>query len=139
MLPRLLAVAALAATALTAPVAPAQDKPNPIAAQVKASLKDSARPFTMLVSLQVKEGAAAKFEAAFAKAIKATRAEKGCRAYDLNRDTKTPTHYTLYERWANLPALEAHLRTAHITALLAEVGDLLAAPPKVRVLVPASE
>jgi quinol monooxygenase YgiN len=106
---------------------------------VKASLKDSTRPFTLLVHLQLKEGSGAKFEAAFAPAIKATRKEKGCLAYDLSRDTKTPTRYLIYERWRDLPALEAHLKSEHITALLREIGELLAAPPEARILLPAGE
>jgi quinol monooxygenase YgiN len=132
-------LAALAALALLAPRAPSQEKTNPIVAAVKASLKDPTRPFTLVVKLQVKEGNGAKFEAAFAPAIKATRKEKGCLAYDLSRDTKTPTHYLVYERWSNLAALDAHLKTEHITTLLREVGDLLAAPPEARVLLPAGE
>lgn len=119
--------------------APAQEQEHPIAAQVKAAVKDPAQPFTLTVRLNIKEGVAAKFEAAFAKAVKATRREKGNRVYDLNRDTKTPTQYLVYERWQNVAALEAHLKSPHITALLAELGELLAAPPEVSVLVPAGD
>jgi quinol monooxygenase YgiN len=132
-----LLLAALAALPLAAARAPGQEKANPIAAQVKASLKDPARPFTMIVRLQAKEGAADKFEAAFARAIAPTRKEKGCLAYDLNRDAKSPTQYLLYERWENLASLEAHLKSAHITTLLMELGDLLAGAPEVTVLLPA--
>lgn len=131
-----LVIAVLILSALVVPRASAQEQPNPIAVQVKASLKDSSKPFTMIVRLQAKEGAAAKFEAAFSKAIKPTRAEKGCLAYELNRDTKTPTTYLLYERWQDLASLEAHLKTAHITTLLKELGDLLASAPEVQVLIP---
>jgi len=114
-------------------------EPNPIAAQVKAELKDPAKPFTMLVRVQVKEGMQDKFEAAFAKAVKETRKEKGCLEYDLNRDTKDSTRYLVYERWKSLADLEAHLKTPHITALLGELKDLLAGPPEVRVMLPAAE
>jgi quinol monooxygenase YgiN len=116
--------------------APAQEKENPIVARVKAAVKDPARPFTLVLRLKVKEDVAAKFEAAFAKAAPATRQEKGNRAYDLNRDTQTPTQYLLYERWQNLSALEAHLKTPYITKLLAETGEMMAAPPESSILVP---
>ena len=132
-------VAALAGSALLVPRAQAQDKENPIAAQVKASVKDPAKPFTLIIRLKVKEGAGEKLEAAFAKARKATRQEKGNRAYDLNRDTKTPTQYVVYERWQNVAALEAHLKAPYITTLLTELGDLVAAPPEASILVPAGE
>jgi quinol monooxygenase YgiN len=130
--------AVLAALLLVAAPALGQEL-HPIAAQVKAELKDPARPFTMVVSLQVKKGDEAKFETAFARAIAATRKEKGCIAYDLNHDLKDPTRYFVYERWSNLSALEAHLRSAHITTLLADLKPLLAGNPEVKVLTPAGE
>lgn len=116
-----------------------QSEQHPIAAQVKAALKDPAKPFTMLVSLQVKQGQEERFETAFAKARQATRKEKGCLAYDLNRDAKEPTRYLVYERWKGLADLEAHLRTPHITTLLGELKELLAGDPELKVLLPAGE
>jgi quinol monooxygenase YgiN len=134
----LLAVAALA---LPAPAALARggEKPNPIVAKIKAALKHPTKPFTLLVRLQLKEGAGKKFETAFAKAARLTRKEKGCRAYTLDRDLKSPTHYLIYERWENFAALEAHLKTEYITALLKELGDLLEGAPEMQVLVPAGD
>src|SRR5438309_9388730 len=103
---RLLAVAtALALFCLFASRAAAEEKPHSIAEQVKASLKDPARPFTMVLRLKVKDDAADKFEAAFATARKATRKEPGNLAYDLNRDAKTPTEHLVYERRKNRQAL----------------------------------
>lgn len=130
---------AVAMTVLLAGNAAAQEKPHPIAVMVKASLKDPNMPFTLLVRFEAKEGAGEKLEAAFAKVAKATRQEKGCLAYQLNRDVKTPTHYVLYERWQNLAALEMHLKSQHITTLLAELNDLRAAPPEAQILVPVAE
>jgi len=116
-----------------------QEKPNPIAVMVKASLKDPTQPFTLLVRFQAKEGAEDKLEAAFAKAIKLTRSEKGCLAYDLNRDVKMPTHYVLYERWQNLASLEAHLQSAHIAALFIELSESRAAPAEAQILLPVAQ
>jgi quinol monooxygenase YgiN len=137
--PALAVLAVLIGSARMSSRAPAQEKENPITAQVKAAVKDPAGPFTLIVRLRAKEGAAAKFEAAFAKAIKATRQEKGNRAYDLNRDPKAPTQYLVYERWQSVAALETHLKSAPIITLLAELGDLLASPPEASVLVPAGD
>ena len=117
----------------------ADDEPNPVIAAVKPQLKDPKKPFTMMVHLQVKEGAGEKFEATFAKAVKLSRKEKGCIAYDLNQDPKKPTNYTVYERWQDLAALEGHMKAEHITTLLKDLGDLLDGPPEVRVLFPAGE
>jgi quinol monooxygenase YgiN len=138
MIPRFATLAFIVALALHAP-ASAQDKPHPIFELVKARVKDDKKPFTMLVQLKVKDGMVAKAEAAFVPAIKATLKEKGCLRYELNRDTDNPTTYILYERWNTLPDLDAHLKAAHITKLLADLGDLLAGAPDVKVMLPASE
>jgi quinol monooxygenase YgiN len=133
-------VCSLAGVLAIAAAAPAaDDKPNPIVASVKANLKDPDKPFTMLVRIKVKEGSEEKFEKAFARARVQTRKEKGNRAYDLARDTKMPTQYVVYERWANIEALDEHIKSKYITALLAELGDLTAGPPELTVLLPAAE
>jgi quinol monooxygenase YgiN len=119
--------------------AAAQEQENPILAHVKASVPDAAKPFTLVIRLQVKEGAGDKLEAAFAKAAKLTRQEKGNRAYQLNRDPKMPDHFLVYECWKDRAALEAHLKSKYITDLLAEVHELVAAPPDASVLVPVAE
>src|SRR5262249_30500632 len=54
---RVLIIAALTCAALGVARAQGQEEPNPIAAKVKSSIKDPARPFTMIVHLKVKEGA----------------------------------------------------------------------------------
>jgi len=136
--PAFFALAALGALALAAAPSAAGEKQHPIAAKVKEGLKDTTKPFTMIVTLKAKEGTREKFEAAFAPAIKATLKEKGCLAYDLNRDTKNPNEYLLYERWQDLPSLEAHLKSQHIATLLGALGDLLDGPPELRVLLPAA-
>src|SRR5262245_40165944 len=115
--------------------APAQE--NPIEKAVKAALKDPSKPFTMVVHVKIKDGAAAKFEDAFAKAIIGTRKEKGNKAYDLNRSIKSPNEYFVYERWQDFAALQAHLKTPHITTLLSEIGELLDGPPEAKAFVPA--
>ena len=117
----------------------AQDKENPIVKEVKANLKEPGKPFVMFVHLKLKEGNAAKFEAAFAKARTATRKEKGNKAYSLNRSAKAPNEYVVYERWENLAALQSHIKTPHTEALLAEIGDMLDGAPEVKVFLPTRE
>jgi quinol monooxygenase YgiN len=133
----LLVLAILTGWVFVVSPARAQEKESPIAARVKAAVKDPAKPFTLIVRFKLKEDATAKFEVAFTIAAKATRQKKGNRAYDLNRDTQTPTQYLLYERWQNLSSLEAHLKTPYITKLLAETGEMMADPPELSVFVPA--
>jgi quinol monooxygenase YgiN len=129
-----------AAALLALPLAlSAADETNPLVAKIKADLKDPTKPFTLIVQLEAKDGMQAKLEAAFAKAVKETRKEKGCLAYNLNRDAKESTRFLVYERWKSLADLEAHLKSPHITALLGELKELLTAPPEGKVLLPVGE
>jgi quinol monooxygenase YgiN len=116
-----------------------QTNRNPLVEQVSATVKDTSMPFALLVHFEAKEGAGQKLEAAFAKAVAATRRENGCLAYDLIRDAQTPIRYVVYERWQNLAALEAHLSSSHIAALRTEISDLRTGPPVAEVLLPVSE
>jgi quinol monooxygenase YgiN len=134
-----LALAAVAAVCVLArPTAFAQndDEPHPIVAAARAALKDRAKPFTLAVRLKLQAGNAEQFEAIFAKAAKLARAEKGCLTYELNRDAKGESRYLVYERWENLAALEAHIKSPHFLELSDEVGPMLEGPPDIDVLVP---
>jgi quinol monooxygenase YgiN len=126
-----------AAVALTAVAA--QEQEHPVLARVKASVKDPSKPFVMIITFKVKEGAGPKFEAAFAKAIKETRKEKGNKAYELSRSTKDPNEYILYENWENVAALGAHLKTEQIKQLGAERQGTTEGNPDVKVLVPVGD
>ena len=128
---------AVLASGLAIPAA-AQDR-HPIATRVQADLKDPAKPFALVIAIKVKADAADKFEAAFARARTETHKEKGCLAYDLNRDAKEAGRYLVYERWKTLADLEAHLASEHIKALFAEVGALFDGDPELKVMVPAAE
>jgi quinol monooxygenase YgiN len=128
---------ALAVSLCLASTSTAQD--NPVLAAVKESLKDTSKPFAMGVIVKVKEGQAAKFEAAMAKVVKATRQEKGCIAYDLSRDAKDELRYVVYERWRNYDALVSHMDTPYLRELLAQAPDLFEGPPDVHVLLPVAD
>jgi quinol monooxygenase YgiN len=120
-------------------VAQAQDKSkeHPLVSAAKESLADTTKPFTMVVKFKVKEGQGPKFEAAVAKAVKETRKEKGNLAYDVSRSAKGST-YVIYERWANLAALEAHLKTAYFKETTAAVDPLLDKDIEIELFVPVS-
>jgi quinol monooxygenase YgiN len=127
-----------AALVLVFPVS-AQEKENPIEKEVKASLKDLKKPFVMLITAKIKDGNAEKFEAAFDKSRTATRKEKGNKAYSLVRSTKVKNEYVVYERWENFAALQAHMKTPHLAALLTEIGEMLDGHPEVKVFIPTRE
>jgi quinol monooxygenase YgiN len=107
-------------------VAQAQDKTkeDPILAAAKESLSDPTKPFTLVLRFKVKEGQGPKFESVMAKAVKETRKDKGNLTYELNKSAKG-SNYILYERWENVPALEAHMKTAHFKSTATELAPLL--------------
>jgi quinol monooxygenase YgiN len=125
----LLAVLTAWVLGFLAPVAWSGGKENPILQLAKEKVADPGKPFTMVVFVTVKDGQGQAFEEAFKPAITATRKEKGCIAYDLNRDLKETSKYYVYERWQSLAALERHFETEHIKTLLSKIGDTLAGPP----------
>jgi autoinducer 2-degrading protein len=122
----------LLALFVSTPSARTGDKGNQILEAAKSKVADPKKPFTMVVILTVKDGQGKALETAFAPAIKATRKEKGYIAYDLNRDVADPNKYYVYERWASIAALDAHLQTEHIKTLLSKATDLLAGPPETK-------
>lgn len=134
----MLGITIIAALALTsAPQAPEQD--NPVVALVKSSVKDTSKPFTLTVRMKVKAGENQKFEEAFAKLAKESRKETGCRAYHMNRGTKEPNVYLVYERWANLAALEAHMRAAYFLEAVEKTGPMTDGPADLAILVPVGD
>ncbi|MBS0374488.1 MAG: antibiotic biosynthesis monooxygenase [Proteobacteria bacterium] len=65
-----------------------------------------------------------------------TRHEPGCRAYEVYRSRDDAAFFQTVERWADLAAVDAHLRSAHVGAALAAAGPLLRAAPVVRIVEP---
>lgn len=106
---------------------------------IQSQLKDPAKPFTLLIHVKAKEGMAAQFEAAFSEAMKGSRKDKGCLAYDLNRVPDSPTDYVIYERWASLEAVKSHLEKAHVVKLLNRLPEVTEGAPKFEMLTPAGE
>ena len=58
-----------------------------------------------------------------------TRAEAGCLDYTWFVSATNPDVFTTIERWDSAEALEAHMATPHVQAVLAAAGELVAEPP----------
>jgi quinol monooxygenase YgiN len=86
-------------------------------------------PFTLLVTLKLKDGQSKAFFDLAKPAAEATRKEKGCIAYDPQQSAEDPNKIIFYERWKNVEALAAHLDAPHTKKLLAGIGDLLDGTP----------
>ena len=114
---------------------------HPIVALIRGKLTDTSRPFTLIVDLEARPGSGADVAAAIAEsqAIRLTRLEPGCAAYDLRRDADAPDRFVMYECWRDLAALAEHLNTPHFAAVGMVLTKLLAKAPTIRVLTPAGE
>ena len=57
-----------------------------------------------------------------------TRKESGCIQYDLHIEKNERTAFAFYERWVDDTALDAHLKTPHITSGFAAMASLVEGP-----------
>jgi quinol monooxygenase YgiN len=62
-----------------------------------------------------------------------TREEQGCQGYQVGEDVETPNRFVLVEQWTSMEAQYDHFRKPEFQALLASVGDVVAAPPEVTI------
>jgi len=124
-----LSVLMLASVAPTA----ARGDDHPVVALVKSKVKDPAKPFALFVTIKAKAGKGKELEAVFAPCIAATKKEKGCLAYELNRDADDPTAYVMFEKFKSVAALEEHLKQEHTAKLLKALEPLTEGEIKAKV------
>jgi quinol monooxygenase YgiN len=105
----------------------AQDKEPDIITKLKKAKVDG--PFTLIVTLKVKEGEEKALLAAAKPCVKATRKEKGCLRYELHQDIEDPTKFVFFERWKGVKDLAEHLRAAHTKKLLGTVAKIIDGTP----------
>jgi quinol monooxygenase YgiN len=58
-----------------------------------------------------------------------TREEEGCEGYQVAEDLEAPNSFVIVELWANLDAVYSHFQN-QFEQLMADVGDVFAAPPE---------
>jgi uncharacterized protein YndB with AHSA1/START domain/quinol monooxygenase YgiN len=104
----------------------------------RAGLRDPSQPMALLVRFSAKTGEEDKIESAFDRARSLTLREPGCRAYELNRDSRRPGGFVVYEQWRSLADLEEHFQKDYFFAVREELGALIVGPPEFEVLVPTA-
>jgi quinol monooxygenase YgiN len=97
----------------------------------------------VIATIEVVEGKRDAFLDEFRRIIKIVRDEDGCIEYgpavDLETDVSEPPRpsvVTVIEKWASVPALQAHLKSAHMAKYREMVRDMVAGI-KIQVLKPA--
>jgi quinol monooxygenase YgiN len=61
---------------------------------------------------------------AFKALVQPTHDEAGCILYALHRGNDDPARLAFVERWASREELDAHLKSAHVAAVLERVEEL---------------
>ncbi len=85
----------------------------------------------VVAHLTSKPETVAETQAALEGLMAPTRMEDGCIKYELHQNNADPTRFCFVEEWTSDAALDAHLATPHLQALVARVPELLACPPDI--------
>jgi quinol monooxygenase YgiN len=62
--------------------------------------------------------------AAMVDCMEATRAEEGNDGYVFSADVSDPGRFHIVEHWASAAAMDAHMGTPHLAALMGKMGEL---------------
>ena len=93
----------------------------------------TAKTVTVIATFQARPGKEAELRRALTALVGPTRQEAGCLNYDLHRLPEDPAEFLFHENWTSKAHLNAHLRSAHIQALLPRVDELCPAPPEIKI------
>ena len=83
---------------------------------------------TVYARFKAKEGKTEEVKQALSGLIAPTRAEEGCVSYDLHQSTDDPSQFMFYETWASKEAIDKHMQTPHVSAVVARVDELVETP-----------
>lgn len=79
----------------------------------------------VIATFRARPGSEAELLAVLTALIEPTRAEEGCRLYELWRNRADGSELTFVEEWASDEALAAHGRSEHIAAARARYPELI--------------
>jgi quinol monooxygenase YgiN len=87
---------------------------------------------TVVATFEARPGQEVKLRAALLGLVGPTRLEAGCINYDLHESSEHAGKFLFYENWTSKSALDTHLQSPHIKALLPQVDDLCVAFPEIK-------
>ena len=82
-------------------------------------------------SLKARPGKEDEAAQALADLVEPTHAEAGCILYALHKGVDDPSRFAFVERWESRQAIDDHLASPHIAALLERVDELFAEAPDI--------
>ena len=89
------------------------------------------KTLTVIATFQARPGKEAELRAALLGLLAPTRQESGCLNYDLHASPEDPAKFLFHEIWTGKAALDAHLQSLHVKALLPRVEELCPAFPEI--------
>jgi quinol monooxygenase YgiN len=87
------------------------------------------KSLTVVATFKARPGQEAELRRALIGLVAPTRQEHGCVNYDLHASPEQPDRFLFHENWTDRAALDAHLQSPHVQALLPRVDELCAEPP----------
>ena len=88
---------------------------------------------TVVATFQARAGKEAELRAALLGLLAPTRREAGCLNYDLHVSPEDPAKLLFHENWTTKEALDAHMKSPHVAALLPRADELCAAFPEIKI------
>jgi quinol monooxygenase YgiN len=88
---------------------------------------------TVVATFEAKPGKETELKNALTALVAPTLQEAGCINYDLHQSPEEPGKFLFHENWTSKELLDAHLKSAHIKALLPRVPELAVAPPEIKI------
>lgn len=87
----------------------------------------------VIARAEAREGKAEELKQVLRKLVMPTRAEQGCRFYELF-ESNLPGVFYFNELWNSQADLNAHARNAHFLAVMAQAKELVKVPMEVNLL-----
>jgi quinol monooxygenase YgiN len=88
---------------------------------------------TVVATFHARPGKEAELRAALLGLLAPTRKESGCLNYDLHQSPEDAAKFLFHENWTSKAALDAHLQSPQIKALIPRVDDLCVAFPEIKI------
>ena len=88
---------------------------------------------TVIATFQARPGKEADLRAVLIGLIAPTRKESGCLNYDLHQLPEDSAKFLFHENWTSKAALDAHLESPQIRALIPRVDELCAGFPEIKI------
>jgi quinol monooxygenase YgiN len=91
------------------------------------------KTITVVATFQARPGKETELRSALLALLTPTRKEAGCLNYDLHQTPDDPAGFLFHENWTSKAALEAHLESTHLKALIPRVDELCTAFPDIKI------